>query len=281
MLKMDREIEELLPFYLLGTLTPEEEQQVQTYLESDPEARAWLEEMQWVPSALPLSAGSAEVAPDVKQKLMERVQKDEGMQPTPTRRRGFLDSMRSLLMPRGGGLLLPATAAVCLVLAVAALIWALSLSNQVAALNREIASLQGQLSNQQQVITDLEEQLQNREQVIAQLTSPGVNTFEITGTEFQPQASGRLFAGPESQTGILVLSGLRPLAPGSVYQLWLIEGESPQSAGVFEVDAQGEAALLVQAPAAIDSFDALGVSIEPEGGSTQPTGDIVMLSELS
>jgi anti-sigma-K factor RskA len=39
--------------------------------------------------------------------------------------------------------------------------------------------------------------------------------------------------------------------------------------------------LAVQAADAIGSFDAIGVSIEPDGGSPQPTGDIVMLSNLS
>ena len=278
---MDNEVEELFPFYLLGTLTPEEQDRVETYLDSHPEARASLKELQEVPSALSLSAGVAEVTPVVKQRLMERVRADKGMPRLPAHQPGFLDRVRSLFMPRSRGWGLPLTAAVCLIIAVAAMMWSLSLSNRVTELSQEIARLQGQLISQGQVISDLEEQLQNREQVIAQLTSPGVNSFEITGTDFQPQARGRLFAGLESETGIMVISGLTPLPPGSVYQLWLIEGESPQSAGVFEVDARGEAALLVQAPVAIDSFDAVGVSIEPEGGSAQPTGDIVMLSELS
>jgi anti-sigma-K factor RskA len=89
MLMMDNDIEELLPFYLLGTLTPEEQQRVQTYLDSHPEARAWLEEMQWVPSAIPLSAGTAEVTPVVKQRLMERVHKDKGCSRCPLARMGF------------------------------------------------------------------------------------------------------------------------------------------------------------------------------------------------
>jgi anti-sigma-K factor RskA len=74
---------------------------------------------------------------------------------------------------------------------------------------------------------------------------------------------------------------LAPLPSGKVYQFWLIKGDTPVSAGLFSVDTQGRGLLSVSTSEPIGSFDAIGVSIEPEGGSPQPTGDIVMLSKLS
>ena len=74
--------------------------------------------------------------------------------------------------------------------------------------------------------------------------------------------------------------GLTPLEAGKTYQVWLIQGETPVSAGLLKVDANGQGVLVVSSETPIGSFDALGISVEPEQGSPQPTGDIVVLSAL-
>jgi len=76
-----------------------------------------------------------------------------------------------------------------------------------------------------------------------------------------------------------VIAGLATLEPGKTYQVWLIEG-APVSAGLLTVDANGQGVLILTAETAISSFKSIGISIEPEGGSEQPTGDIVVLSDL-
>jgi hypothetical protein len=52
------------------------------------------------------------------------------------------------------------------------------------------------------------------------------------------------------------------------------------AAGLFEVNNDGKAILQVSQAVTPESYDAIGVSIEPEAGSIQPTGDIVMLGGL-
>jgi anti-sigma-K factor RskA len=46
------------------------------------------------------------------------------------------------------------------------------------------------------------------------------------------------------------------------------------------VDENGQGVLIVTSELSIGSFQALGISVEPDGGSQQPTGDIVVLSDL-
>jgi anti-sigma-K factor RskA len=46
------------------------------------------------------------------------------------------------------------------------------------------------------------------------------------------------------------------------------------------VDANGQGVLIITSTESIGSFKSLGISVEPEGGSLQPTGDIVVLSDL-
>ena len=52
------------------------------------------------------------------------------------------------------------------------------------------------------------------------------------------------------------------------------------AAGLFEVNEEGQAILRVSQSVTPESYDAIGVSIEPQAGSTRPTGDIVMLGAL-
>lgn len=66
-------------------------------------------------------------------------------------------------------------------------------------------------------------------------------------------------------------SDLRQLPDDRVYQLWRIRGDQPQSVGVLGSGGELEALVTDIAPT-----DSLGLTEEPEGGSTSPTGDLVL-----
>src|SRR5688500_6957379 len=154
-----------------------------------------------------------------------------------------------------------------------AILWAIVLGAQVSRLRTEISALSQALVAQSNEI----------EQINAKLpleTPPAVITVSLKGTDIQPQAQGQLIADPSSQSAVLVLVGLTPLEAGKTYQVWLIQGEAPVSAGLLNVDGNGQGVLVVSSETPIGSFDALGISVEPEEGSPLPTGDIVVLSAL-
>ena len=71
------------------------------------------------------------------------------------------------------------------------------------------------------------------------------------------------------------MANLPPPETGTTYQAWLIVGGAPVSAGTFDVDASGRG--LHHIAATTGSFDAVGVSLEPAGGSDQPTPDQIIL----
>ena len=98
--------------------------------------------------------------------------------------------------------------------------------------------------------------------------------------EFAPQASKPITKAPNSQSAVLIVTGLSPLEPGKTYQVWLIDGGAPVSAGLLTVNEEGQGVFIVTSEEAIGSFKSLGISIEPAGGSPQPTGEIVVLSDL-
>ena len=258
---MENHIEDLLPFYALDALTEEERDLVEAYLITHPEARTQVEAMSRAASTLPQSVSPVQPASRTKQALMSRVAADErahsSVQSQPSPRVNRLEALfRSF----------------SLAAAVIAIIWVLILNVQVLRLRNEIAALNGALLAQSKSLNQIIEKL-------PQTNAPETITVSLKGTKAQPQAQGQLIADPTSQSAVLVITGLPPLEAGKTYQVWLI-ANAPVSAGLLTVDANGQGVLIVTSTESIGSFKSLGISVEPEGGSPQPTGDIVVLSDL-
>ena len=98
----------------------------------------------------------------------------------------------------------------------------------------------------------------------------------LEGTGGAHEAYGTVVLDPADLEGVLAVTGLERLDAGHQYQVWLIRGGERRSAGVFSVDDEGYGALLLKVPADFRDFAALGISVEPAGGSVAPTGAKVM-----
>ena len=260
---MDPRIEELLPFYVLDALSQEEREVVESYLAQHPEARVQVQDLQAGAAAVPYGVSPVEPPAHVKEALMERVISDANA-PAPSEARAARQPARRAW--RFDDLF----RVFSLGAAALAIVWAFLLNGQVARLQSEISTLNERVEAQSQSLM----------QLINSLPQNNVVTVSLKGTEAQPGAQGQLIADPKEQSAVLVITGLPPLEPGRTYQVWLIEGGVPVSAGLLTVDETGQGVFVVDSDQAIGSFNALGISVEPEGGSEQPTGEIVVLSEL-
>lgn len=111
-----------------------------------------------------------------------------------------------------------------------------------------------------------------RAEVADLLSVPGavVSTVRATdgGTATLVRAEGRL--------GVLT-TGLPAAGDGRGYQLWLANGGDVSSAGMLSVGTGGASATVVDAGTA----DGVGISVEPAGGSEQPTTTPVVFTPLS
>jgi anti-sigma-K factor RskA len=263
-MKMDEHIEELLPFYALDALTDEERELVEAYLVRHP-MRQQVEEMIGSASSLPYGVSPVEPSPRAKQVLMKRVTADAD-----ARARSSKRNQPSL--PRENRLmnLFPAFS---LGVAAVAIVWVVMLNIQLSQLRNQVASLSNALVAQANSLEQINAKL-------PQTPPSSVVTVSLRGTTSRPQAQGQLIVDPNSSSAVLVIAGLEPLESNRIYQAWLIRDNTPVSAGLLTVDANGQGVLLVNSETTIGSFSALGISIEPEGGSQQPTGDIVVLSDL-
>lgn len=260
-----RQIEELLPFYALDALTDEEKELVESYLAEHPEARVQVEEMGRAVSSLPYSATPVEPPRRSKEALMTRVAADADA-------RARASKAKQPSRPRVMRLE-NIFQAFSLGAATVAIIWAVVLNAQLSQLRNEVSLLSDALVAQSNSLQQINANL-------PQATASIVVTISLNGTDVQPQARGQLIADPNSQSAVLVIAGLDQLEAGKTYQVWLINGGGPKSAGLLIVDTYGQGLLIVTSESEIGSFASLGISIEPEGGSPQPTGEIVVLNDL-
>lgn len=102
--------------------------------------------------------------------------------------------------------------------------------------------------------------------------------FDARTLELQGDAGDARIVWSESQDrGVLIANGLAEPGEGRAYELWLIDAAGPQPTGLFTPDDNGS----IRLGLSLDGRepDAWGITIEPDTGSEQPTGEILLLAE--
>jgi anti-sigma-K factor RskA len=102
----------------------------------------------------------------------------------------------------------------------------------------------------------------------------------LAATEAAAGAHGLVLFGDDGKQATLVVEDLPPLANDRQYQLWLILDGKRTSGGVFSVTPQGYGCMLILSALPLNSYQALGITVEPAGGSPGPTGQRVMGGSL-
>ncbi len=134
--------------------------------------------------------------------------------------------------------------------------------------------------NQQQ--SELISQLPSNDHPAFILTSTsGLRWVRLPPAEETADTSAFMMWNAESKIGLLYAHGFPKLAVGKTYQLWLTRGETRKGVGTFVVDENGQGALLFSSAEPIDEFTWARITDEPENGSPQPTGPIVVIGKLA
>jgi anti-sigma-K factor RskA len=240
------QVRELLPAYALSCLDPEEEAEVRSHLAECSRCREDLAGYQGVTDCMGLASRSRVPPAALENRIMARVSAGRaapGAAPAAGASRGPAAGRKpALSRPRWPRLMVPLAAAA------AVLIVALAAGNILQAVRS------------------------GREAQVPQ----GVETVALLGTADAHDAYGTVVLDVDQNRGVLAVRGLPCLDAGHQYQLWLIHDGRRTSAGVFSVDAKGYAALMVDVPVEFASFQSMGVSVEPAGGSATPTGSRIM-----
>jgi hypothetical protein len=147
---------------------------------------------------------------------------------------------------------------------------------QLVQLRSDLSGRTTEISQLNQQIQSMELQLQQNQGQLAFFASP-TQIVSLTGTLKAPSAGGVFYQ--HNDRAILVLQGLPPLPADQTYQLWLIPAQgAPAPAGLLTIATVDANRQQVNLPAL--TYQAIGISIEPSGGSETPTaGNIVLLGE--
>lgn len=95
------------------------------------------------------------------------------------------------------------------------------------------------------------------------------------------RAGAQVFWRKDVQTWLVHAFEMPRLAGGRVYQLWFLENGRAVSAGVMDTDPEGHAIMVVRVPPEMRGATHAAVSVEPRGGSAQPTGPVVLLGGVT
>ena len=83
----------------------------------------------------------------------------------------------------------------------------------------------------------------------------------------------------DRQEGLVNLDGLPRAAPGKDYQLWVIDASSPKpvGAGTLSPSESGKLVKAFHPDRPVSSAQKFAISVEPTGGSPEPTGPIIFV----
>lgn len=242
------EIEELLAASALEALEPEERAMVIAHLETCPGCRARYAEYASVAESLLYSVPLATPPRHVKRSLMAAVR------PQPA---GVLESISTWL---SGAFRLPrwsfSAAVAAVVLATALLGW-----------------------RTYQLSTERAQLLQALEAV----AGPGSRSIGMVGTEVATGGSGNMVYDPAGNLAVVKVQQMPALPASQSYQLWLIRPDGKRDSGaVFNMapGPHGSMTFVVSAPRLMAEYTGCGVSIEPAGGSPQPTGPTALAGKI-
>lgn len=226
---------DLLPDHALGILDPKEASRVEEHLSSCLICRNESQAFEEVSARLAFAVPPATPSPDLKVRLMRRVQ---GSRPQPRLEtevpsRSWLER----LLPAWG------LASLVLILALGAtslVLW------------------------------------QRLDEVDSFMSPGGMRAIPLEPTDAAPQATGFVLVSADGDDGAVVVDGLPPLDEDHEYQLWLIRNGERTSGAIFSTDENSYGGTRIRAPLSLLEYSSVGITIEPAGGSPQPTGERVL-----
>ncbi|MGH9937158.1 MAG: anti-sigma factor [Blastocatellia bacterium] len=125
---------------------------------------------------------------------------------------------------------------------------------------------------------------QERKEISKELDTWKLSTTKIiamAGGEV-PQANAKVIWDTKTQRWVVYIFDLPAPPSGKDYQLWYVTKKDAKiSAQVFETDPQGRTVLRLELPSeAVAGLAATAVTLEPKGGSVQPTSKPYLVAKI-
>src|SRR5262249_34564037 len=173
---------------------------------------------------------------------------------------------------------LPWAVAAALLIAFASIftVWQSERRSLTAALNEERQAAAQQSAEFKEQLDRLDSKTTELAQINSVLSSPQWRMIPLAGQSVAPDSSGRVYWDLQGKRWV-VTADLPPAPQGKVYQLWFVTPEAKISAGLINTDKKGHGFNVIEFPASAEHLAAAAITLEPEGGSQQPTSAIYVL----
>jgi anti-sigma-K factor RskA len=264
-------VQDLAAAYALGALSPEEVSRFEAFLATSPEAQREVAELREVAALLALGQGEAAPSADLRERVLARVSTGKTVpigRATPSSTTGTAPSVTPGRVPP-----LYWGALAASLLAVVGLGWS------SARLRSEMARLRETIASTEATLADRQRRLEEREATLNSIFEPSVKLYQLTASG-DPEPSIQLFWDQKRNTAIIHGFRLKPVPGGREYQLWFIKDGKPVPSVTFKPEPTGHARV-EQIPVPVGgALSAAAITVEPEGGSQQPTSTPILVGAL-
>ena len=143
----------------------------------------------------------------------------------------------------------------------------------------ELAQTRSELERMTQAARRSAASLERVEAAIAFLNAPETQVIGAGRTVALPPRA-RVFVN-NTRGVLLLVTNLPPAPAGKIYEMWVIpKSGGPRPAGLFQSATDGNALHLDTGPIDVAAIGAVAVTVEPEGGSPQPTSQPFIVVSL-
>ena len=127
-----------------------------------------------------------------------------------------------------------------------------------------------QVQTLQRQQAQLIQQVQTGQTALAALAYPETRSLPISAEN----VTGTLLLDTDRNVAVVIVWNLPALQEGQTYQAWLIDAQGDRtSGGIFTSQADAPfTSVSIWSKSKLSNFTGLGVTVEPAGGSKQPTG---------
>lgn len=254
MSEMNRErFDDLKEAYALGALPEDERREFETYLANHPELQGEVDDLSSVAALLAISPADQEPPRRLRKSIMAVVNAEAGRsrRQAEASRWAIFEGFKRLFTPR------LALGAAC-VLLVGLLGWNIFLQSELRDLDAQNSEL---LAEVQEARSDDGDQSR---------------IFAMQGEGQTSQLNAEVMAFEDDRV-VLVAHNVPAIEENQTFQIWVISGGEARPSGLFE-PGEGPVAAVVES--SIEGAQTVAVTVEPEGGSPQPTTDPMLSAQL-
>ncbi len=254
----------VLELYVYDQLSAAERSQVENICTQYPEVQAELDAIQDAVNGYAVSHARVP-APELRDKVLSQLQFAEAHEPKVIP-----------MNPSGSSYRWLAAASVALFLMSSAINF--YLYNQYKNVSGQLAELESKNSVLAENNTHLTKQIETVSDDLTTVASPTNVRVELAGLPLSPAAKALIFWDKERKATYINTAQLPPLAEEKQYQLWAIVDGKPVDLGVLPKDNHPVALLRVKN---VSEPQAFAITIEPKGGSVNPTMDqMIVLGKI-